>query len=267
MPERSTSAAHTSLTTEWGKRHLAISGVSHQPYVQIAHHSNAVGPGGSGMQDNGAGNYDTGVDFETLRQQWTGIAKKEAEIKDLREIRESISEYTENTIKFYNEATEFLNNWRNTPVSTTDPYNPPNATFGEASTSAETVMTFHNASFGTDNATFGNASVGTDNIAFGNASTSTRPLEEQAEWSKSRRKKALASVNGKQSKIDFGPIEVDIHYPNDQAVNTDPFIGIRSPPILKGKRRKMTSKREKKRIIDESPYPKYGKCKYGRMWF
>jgi hypothetical protein len=45
MPERSTSTAHTSETTGWGKKHLAISGVSHQPYVQTAHHSGAVSVG------------------------------------------------------------------------------------------------------------------------------------------------------------------------------------------------------------------------------
>jgi hypothetical protein len=47
MPERSSGVAHTSETTGWGKRHLAISGVSHQPYVQTAHHSNAVQVGGT----------------------------------------------------------------------------------------------------------------------------------------------------------------------------------------------------------------------------
>ena len=46
MPERSSNVAHTSETTGWGKQHLAVSGVSHQPYVQTAHHSNAFGSGG-----------------------------------------------------------------------------------------------------------------------------------------------------------------------------------------------------------------------------
>jgi hypothetical protein len=45
MPERSTSTAHTSETTGWGKKYLAISGVSLQPYVQTAHHSGAVSVG------------------------------------------------------------------------------------------------------------------------------------------------------------------------------------------------------------------------------
>ena len=54
MPERSSGVAHTSETTGWGKRHLAVSGVSHQPYVQTAHHSSSFGPGGSGMQSDGS---------------------------------------------------------------------------------------------------------------------------------------------------------------------------------------------------------------------
>ena len=33
MPERASSTAHTSETTRWWKKHLTISGVSHQPYV------------------------------------------------------------------------------------------------------------------------------------------------------------------------------------------------------------------------------------------
>jgi hypothetical protein len=45
MPERSTSTAHASETTGWGKTHLAISGVSHQPYVQTGHHSRAMSVG------------------------------------------------------------------------------------------------------------------------------------------------------------------------------------------------------------------------------
>ena len=60
------------------------------------------------MQDNGAGNYNTGVDFETLRQQWTGIAKEEEELQDLRDLNKSFSEYTNNTTKFYDEATEYI---------------------------------------------------------------------------------------------------------------------------------------------------------------
>jgi len=45
MPERSSSIAHTSETTGWGKKHLAVSGVSHQPYVQTGHHSGAISVG------------------------------------------------------------------------------------------------------------------------------------------------------------------------------------------------------------------------------
>jgi hypothetical protein len=75
MPERSSSTAHTSETTGWGKKHLAISGVSLQPYVQTAHHAGAIGPGGSGVQDNGRGSHMNTIDawdvFETLRQQDT----------------------------------------------------------------------------------------------------------------------------------------------------------------------------------------------------
>ena len=45
MPERSSGTAHTSETTGWGKKHLAISGVSHQPLVQTGHHSGAISVG------------------------------------------------------------------------------------------------------------------------------------------------------------------------------------------------------------------------------
>jgi hypothetical protein len=72
MPERSSGTAHTSETTGWGRRHLAISGVSHQPLVQTAHHANASGPGGSGVQDNGGGvSHQGGEVYESLRQQDT----------------------------------------------------------------------------------------------------------------------------------------------------------------------------------------------------
>jgi hypothetical protein len=148
-----------------------------------------------------------------LRQQWTGIAKEEEELQDLRDLNKSFSEYTNNTTKFYDEATEYLKQWQNTPLSTTDPYNPPNVTFGEASTS-------------TDNVTFGTASVGTDNVTFGNASTSTRELERDAQLSsvmkKEMKKKARANVNSKGNQTPFDPYirvkEVKIQYPNDVKV-------------------------------------------------
>jgi len=221
MPELSTSTSHTSLTTGWGNTHLAISGVSHQPYVQTSHYSNASGPGGSGMQDNGAGNYDTGVDFETLKQQATRISRKEEEFKDLRDIRESVSQYTDNVTIFDGDMTNMLNNWRNTPIYATDAYNPPNATFNEASTNMGNA-TLNDASVGTGNVTFNNASVATDNVTFNIASTSTRSLEEKVERIKLQRKKALDNVNGKQVQTDFDPHirvkEVKIQYPNDVKV-------------------------------------------------
>ena len=114
-----------------------------------------------------------------------GLQKKEEELQDLRDIRKSVFEYTDNVTGFYDEATEFLNKWRNEPLFTTDPYNPPNATFGEASKIASNV-------------TFGNASIGPDNVAFGNASTSTKSLEEETKRIELLRKRARANVNGKQ---------------------------------------------------------------------
>ena len=77
MPERSSGVAHTSETTGWGKRHLAISGVSHQPYVQTAHHSNAIGPGGSGMQSDGSG--DTHSTTQNTYSQSQNTASSSAE--------------------------------------------------------------------------------------------------------------------------------------------------------------------------------------------
>ena len=51
MPERSSGTATTSLDAGWGPRHLAISGVSHQPFIQTAHHtgSNAYDGGNVGI--------------------------------------------------------------------------------------------------------------------------------------------------------------------------------------------------------------------------
>jgi hypothetical protein len=81
MPERSSITAHTSETTGWGKKHLAISGVSHQPLVQTAHHANAVGPGGSGVQDNGGGIvHHTVIDFQPLGQQDTSGSSSSSQI-------------------------------------------------------------------------------------------------------------------------------------------------------------------------------------------
>jgi len=75
MPERSSGTALTSETTGWGTRHLAISGVSHQPLIQTAHHASAIGPSGSGVQDNGGGSHmrmsNTGDVYQTLQQQDT----------------------------------------------------------------------------------------------------------------------------------------------------------------------------------------------------
>jgi hypothetical protein len=75
MPERSSGPALTSESTVWGRRYLAISGVSHQPLVQTAHHASAIGPGGSGVQDNGGGVHmrasNTGEVYQTLQQQDT----------------------------------------------------------------------------------------------------------------------------------------------------------------------------------------------------
>ena len=42
MPERSSGVANTSLSTGWGARHLATSGVSHQPFIQTAHHAHTL---------------------------------------------------------------------------------------------------------------------------------------------------------------------------------------------------------------------------------
>ena len=65
-------------------------------------------------------------------------------------------------------------------------------------------------------------------------------------------KKALANVNGKHVQTDFGPnIWNKIHYPNDQAVNMNPYHR-----MFSRKRRLMTCKKEKRKIWDESPYPK-----------
>ena len=67
--------AGTTLTFEsagWGRKHLAISGVSHQPLVRTAHHASAIGPGGSGVQDNGGGIvHQAGIDFQSLNQKDT----------------------------------------------------------------------------------------------------------------------------------------------------------------------------------------------------
>jgi hypothetical protein len=81
MPERSSSTSLTSETTGWGRKHLAISGVSHQPLVQTAHHANAIGPSGSGVQDNGGGFvHHAGIDFQSLRQQDTPGSSSSAQI-------------------------------------------------------------------------------------------------------------------------------------------------------------------------------------------
>jgi len=71
MPERSSGTALTSESAGWGRKHLAISGVSHQPLVQTAHHASAIGPGGSGGQDNGGGLVHSGELFQTINQQDT----------------------------------------------------------------------------------------------------------------------------------------------------------------------------------------------------
>lgn len=271
MPERSSSTAHTSLTTGWGNKHLAISGVSHQPYVQTAHHSNAMGPGGSGMQDNGAGNFNTGVDFETLRQQWTGIAKeqeelnnlekmgqrldriaqKEKDLKDIRDLKESTSKYAEDNAKFYEDQTEYLKKWGKTPISTTDPYNPPNYandSGASTSTSGATSQNPKQMSFSPNvvNESYTDVKqkkqMGFSPAEYNYTYTGYTP-KKQMGFSSNVVNDSYTD-NKPKKQLNFSQNYVEVIYPNEQAVNIDPFVGTRSPLILKGKRPKMTGIRE-----------------------
>jgi len=74
MPERSSGVAHTSETTGWGRKHLAVSGVSHQPYVQTAHHSSAFGTGGYDIQINGSEFGIPSISSSLLSQQDSGAS-------------------------------------------------------------------------------------------------------------------------------------------------------------------------------------------------
>ena len=61
--------SHTSETTGWGKIHLAISGVSHQPYVETEHHLYAFGVFGYGTQIGGTDIVRSGMAPNPLYQE------------------------------------------------------------------------------------------------------------------------------------------------------------------------------------------------------
>lgn len=127
MPERSSGVAHTTVTTGWGPKHLAISGVSHQPYIQTAHHSNA-------SMDPFPQDYFPAPDNEPLKTQETGFQENEQ-----RQHKKRVNEWVnfwEREARDNDEKVKVLKkdghlgNWtsppfESKPFDTTNPYNPP----------------------------------------------------------------------------------------------------------------------------------------------
>ena len=111
MPERSTSTAHTSETTGWGKKHLAISGVSHQPYVQTAHHSGAVSVGPS-MDNSSLASGETPSLNYTSSWMTSNESLYESDFSSLKNIKTGSDAS--------NEAA--FSAWSNKPIPTIDEY-------------------------------------------------------------------------------------------------------------------------------------------------
>jgi hypothetical protein len=108
MPERSTSTAHTSETTGWGKKHLAISGVSHQPYVQTAHHSGAGGGSGLSMDNSSLVSGET--PSSNYMSSW--LESNESDFSSLKSIKTGSSASSEAA----------FSPWLNEPIPIVDEY-------------------------------------------------------------------------------------------------------------------------------------------------